>query len=704
VLFQCQQAFDSPYTNTIGQEERVEHVYVISPHHSSSEAIESIKGALQSRSGQVTFLCGSDLLDIFKHSWPTFLAFEGDFLGRYLNDLRRRVDRNAVSSGLSLRHSIIAPASQMLSTVYVPQRVGVTLNDFDARALSWYPDLLESVVSLAELQDAQFNISVLISVLSNARLWMDSPEALTWQDAGLALKRVLKALPTLWDQAFRAVARLTKGDQLPSQSLTLVRLTPDDTLKEEYGLALMNARECWAAFTRVLANERASIKQYREDAVLVASHAAFPRHCAICEAVSRSALAITKTSSRFSGQITSKGFSDLLLSVVITAPAGFGKTSLCHYHALRDTDGLLNGTSDILPIYVPLHEIAYGKGEAFSELFLRTQNLREVIESGECQALPFRRIRLYLDGLDEVPDRDRRRLIVLEALSAPLAWPIQVIITARDHAYDDFLATMPRLTLSPFDGEEMNRFIMLWLEGDRSGVTHLKAHLKNNAAVRELATVPLIGTILVGVYRRLRQIPETKVALYETCVDLLCGGWDFVKQIQRKGRFDPNTKLTILKTLAGQLHARGLRQAEPSDVQRALSFSLNRLESKFESVLEEIVEDGLLVRSGRLLMFSHLSFQEFLAAKDLSDPSGRKQSSALRRYMLGDDWWKEVLLFYIGQLNDPYAAQEWVGSIIRGIARVRGNSVDAELKIRTATLERAIRASYPDFQAPPILK
>src|ERR1017187_250276 len=108
VLLQCQQAFDSPYTNASGQEERVEHVYVISPHCTSPDAMDSIKGALHYRSGQVTFLCGSDLLDIFKQTWPSFLAFNGDFLGRYLNDLRLRVDTNPVSSALALRHSIIA--------------------------------------------------------------------------------------------------------------------------------------------------------------------------------------------------------------------------------------------------------------------------------------------------------------------------------------------------------------------------------------------------------------------------------------------------------------------------------------------------------------------------------------------------------------------------------------------------------------------
>ena len=121
-------------------------------------------------------------------------------------------------------------------------------------------------------------------------------------------------------------------------------------------------------------------------------------------------------------------------------------------------------------------------------------------------------------------------------------------------------------------------------------------------------------------------------------VDLLCGGWDLVRNIQRESRFSAATKMTVLKKLAGQLHANRRRFATPEDVRQALAFSLNRLEGDCESFIEELLRDGLITRNGTVLIFSHFSFQEFLAARDLTDPTGTKQKSVCRRFPLGDDW------------------------------------------------------------------
>jgi hypothetical protein len=135
----------------------------------------------------------------------------------------------------------------------------------------------------------------------------------------------------------------------------------------------------------------------------------------------------------------------------------------------------------------------------------------------------------------------------------------------------------------------------------------------------------------------------------------------------------------------------------------ALAFSLSRLEYESHSMVEEVLQDGLLVRSGRVYLFSHFSFQEYLAAKDLADPTGRKQASALRQYLLGDDWWNEVIAFYIGLLDNPHSANEWLGATVRGMLRAGKNSVESEVRRRCIAMERAIRSAYPDFTADPIL-
>jgi hypothetical protein len=53
---------------------------------------------------------------------------------------------------------------------------------------------------------------------------------------------------------------------------------------------------------------------------------------------------------------------------------------------------------------------------------------------------------------------------------------------------------------------------------------------------------------------------------------------------------------------------------------------------------QELLQDGLLCQSGTLLHFSHLSFLEFLAAKDfLCDPKPKRIASAMGKIIAGTD-------------------------------------------------------------------
>jgi len=49
------------------------------------------------------------------------------------------------------------------------------------------------------------------------------------------------------------------------------------------------------------------------------------------------------------------------------------------------------------------------------------------------------------------------------------------------------------------------------------------------------------------------------------------------------------------------------------------------LDNRYRELLDEIVQDGVLIRSGSVYAFKHLSFQEYLAAKDIHGPTGRRQ-------------------------------------------------------------------------------
>ena len=67
------------------------------------------------------------------------------------------------------------------------------------------------------------------------------------------------------------------------------------------------------------------------------------------------------------------------------------------------------------------------------------------------------------------------------------------------------------------------------------------------------------------------------------------------------------------------------------------------------------------MRIGQDLVFAHLSFQEYLAAQYLaSDPKGRRPTHALNSFLRGEDWWKEILEFYIISRDDPATLDDWI--------------------------------------------
>jgi predicted NACHT family NTPase len=90
---------------------------------------------------------------------------------------------------------------------------------------------------------------------------------------------------------------------------------------------------------------------------------------------------------------------------------------------------------------------------------------------------------------------------------------------------------------------------------------------------------------------------------------------------------------------------------------------------KWQELLEEILEDGLLVRTAsNTFIFSHLSFQEYLAATELNDPQGNRATQALKDFLRGDDRWREVIAFYLGIVKRPDETEAWMKKTAEQIA------------------------------------
>src|SRR6267378_5248449 len=116
---------------------------------------------------------------------------------------------------------------------------------------------------------------------------------------------------------------------------------------------------------------------------------------------------------------------------------------------------------------------------------------------------------------------------------------------------------------------------------------------------------------------------------------LLSGGWDFAKGVRRETRFGSLIKLKVLAHLAMLLHLNEKRDFEESVFKLALRDSIPSFADQWDLLLTDLLQDGLLGRVGCSYSFSHHSFQEYFAAQDLNDPSGRKPTRVLKWFLKG---------------------------------------------------------------------
>lgn len=138
--------------------------------------------------------------------------------------------------------------------------------------------------------------------------------------------------------------------------------------------------------------------------------------------------------------------------------------------------------------------------------------------------------------------------------------------------------------------------------------------------------VPLLATLVFGVYRNTKTLPESRAKLYDMFVSLLAGGWDVAKNIQRQTEFGPAPKLTVLTKLAGMLHTGQRRDCRQSDFQTAVKSTLPALRERSQKLLEETIQDGLLIPTGITYAFAHLSFKNIWLQRAYSSPIVGKPS------------------------------------------------------------------------------
>lgn len=398
--------------------------------------------------------------------------------------------------------------------------------------------------------------------------------------------------------------------------------------------------------------------------------------------------------------------------LVVLGDPGCGKTTLLRYLALtyaRDfgsTDGTditeagwveqrLGLDERRLPVLLPLRDFArYLEKECpdvgadgpkllldYLRLYFKNQNLalpddffETRLEAGECIAL--------FDGVDEVASMPTRQRIARILEKFTLAYPRnRYVVTSRIVGYTSGArlgVEYATTTVRDFTDEDIARFARHWnraveivlaggateyaLRKGEAEADKLIRAIAGNARVRELAVNPLLLTVIALVQRYRAQLPDRRVELYEEAIEVLLVQWDAVKglpstEVRQGLELDAGDRRSLLEPIALWLMEQHAREIELDDLRRQLAQPFQTMlkdERQADKAVDGFIalidaRSGLLTERGPgIYAFSHLTFQEHLAARAVAD---REDNVAFTLARLGDSWWREVVLLEAGYLS-----------------------------------------------------
>ncbi|MGA2864230.1 MAG: NACHT domain-containing protein [Verrucomicrobiota bacterium] len=345
---------------------------------------------------------------------------------------------------------------------------------------------------------------------------------------------------------------------------------------------------------------------------------------------------------------------------------------------------------------------------------------------------------VLLDGLDEVGHLVRREKTAREIEAFHLEYPMCPIwVTSRLVGYagngrlkgdlfDDF-------AVAPFDVHQQRVFIGNWYAAQlphdaparEERTKSLTAAIERAPGVKRLAPNPLLLTLMALIHRYTGRLPQSRCQLYDMGVDMLLEHWQKVKTpeephpLQTRNIFVEDAKRWLAdlalwmqqRNEAGKNEeARGLL-AEPEMTQKLLELRLAARRDENEPAAREDVKvfldyirnrTGLLVRRGEIsghdqFAFVHLSFQEYLAAYQLSEDRSRSFRDHLEFFdrHLGDPAWEETLLLLLYRLSQSTAREAFPDVLMEHFAQAGkgsgGQAAASQPPALWITLGRALR-------------
>ncbi len=353
-----------------------------------------------------------------------------------------------------------------------------------------------------------------------------------------------------------------------------------------------------------------------------------------------------------------------LSKFIVLGKPGAGKSTYLKYLALYTLDG--KSRNKHIPILVVLKDFSDSGKTLFNYIVEQfdicnfpeaDMFVKRILENGKCQ--------LLLDGLDEVSSKKQEKIIREINNFTDKYSKNYFIISCRIAAYNHWFTKYTDVELADFDKKQIETFIFNWFKDNVETAAVCWESIKKDRPILELASIPLLLTLLCLAFEQTLEFPKNRAELYKEALDALLKKWDSSRYIKRDQIYQDlslKRKESLFSRIAEKtfkenkyfLPKRYLENQISNFIINIPTANASSLDIESEVILKAIeAQHGIFVeRAKNIFSFSHLTFQEYYTAKYIVDNLNKKPLKNIVTKYLTNDRWREVFLLIAGMLDE----------------------------------------------------
>ena len=349
--------------------------------------------------------------------------------------------------------------------------------------------------------------------------------------------------------------------------------------------------------------------------------------------------------------------------LMLLGKPGAGKTTLLKYTALKCSEGEI--FSQLVPIFVTLRQYA-GSEASLLDYIIQDFHACNISDASSVnQILQQGRAILFLDGLDEVREDDLHRVLEDLRSFSEQYYHNRFVITSRLGAQEYVFEKFTEVEVANFQPLHISRFAQRWFANNPRHIELFLRKVEDNKSIQELATNPLLLTLLCLVFDEYGDFPANRSELYREGLDVLLKKWDVKRNIERHQLYK-NLSMQRKEDLLGQVACETFKRGDyffrQIDLENYITEyirnlpkahnSEDALQIDSEAIIKAIEsQHGLFVeRAKGIYSFSHLTFQEYLAAREFVY-NGNSETLNLLASKITDHRWQDILRLSVGMMR-----------------------------------------------------